>query len=299
MVELLYFLDKKNISNNKENSQKQDIYDRQSISTSSLSFSSIDTNERLSDLSTYNLGKNRKKSILFHPNSISNNIISKLSKIGKNTRSSYFNKLMSKNLFNLKQKKYNNIFIFDWDDTLLCTSVLSPKGYFDDDIEISEKTLEKIKKLEIYVKTVLSKAIEKGDTYIITNSELEWIDYSCQRFFPSVYELIKKIKIISARDLYEEKYPNDYKLWKIKAFNDIIKNYSLLLPTNIMSFGDSSYEIDAAFDIVTKFNYGFIKAIKFKEYPLISDIISQLMKVLEKFENYYKVCKNCTIFIDE
>jgi hypothetical protein len=299
MVELLYFLDKKNISNNKENSQKQDIYDRQSISTSSLSFSSIDTNERLSDLSTNNLGKNRKKSILFHPNSISNNIISKLSKIGKNTRSSYFNKLMSKNLFNLKQKKYNNIFIFDWDDTLLCTSVLSPKGYFDDDIEISEKTLEKIKKLEIYVKTVLSKAIEKGDTYIITNSELEWIDYSCQRFFPSVYELIKKIKIISARDLYEEKYPNDYKLWKIKAFNDIIKNYSLLLPTNIMSFGDSSYEIDAAFDIVTKFNYGFIKAIKFKEYPLISDIISQLMKVLEKFENYYKVCKNCTIFIDE
>jgi hypothetical protein len=299
MVELLYFLDKKNISNNKENSQKQDIYDRQSISTSSLSFSSIDTNERLSDLSTYNLGKNRKKSILFHPNCISNNIISKLSKIGKNTRSSYFNKLMSKNLFNLKQKKYNNIFIFDWDDTLLCTSVLSPKGYFDDDIEISEKTLEKIKKLEIYVKTVLSKAIEKGDTYIITNSELEWIDYSCQRFFPSVYELIKKIKIISARDLYEEKYPNDYKLWKIKAFNDIIKNYSLLLPTNIMSFGDSSYEIDAAFDIVTKFNYGFIKAIKFKEYPLISDIISQLMKVLEKFENYYKVCKNCTIFIDE
>ena len=299
MVELLYFLDKKNISNNKENSQKQDIYDRQSISTSSLSFSSIDTNERLSDLSTNNLGKNRKKSILFHPNSISNNIISKLSKIGKNTRSSYFNKLMSKNLFNLKQKKYNNIFIFDWDDTLLCTSVLSPKGYFDDDIEISEKNLEKIKKLEIYVKTVLSKAIEKGDTYIITNSELEWIDYSCQRFFPSVYEIIKKIKIISARDLYEEKYPNDYKLWKIKAFNDIIKNYSLLLPTNIMSFGDSSYEIDAAFDIVTKFNYGFIKAIKFKEYPLISDIISQLMKVLEKFENYYKVCKNCTIFIDE
>ena len=299
MVELLYFFDKKNILNNKEKNQKQDIYERQSISTSSLSFSSIDTNERLSDLSTNNLVKNRKKSILFHPNCISNNIISKLSKIGKNTRSSYFNKLMSKNLFDLKQKKYNNIFIFDWDDTLLCTSVLSPKGYFDDDIEISEKTLEKIKKLEIYVKTVLSKAIEKGDTYIITNSELEWIDYSCQRFFPSVYELIKKIKIISARDLYEEKYPNDYKLWKIKAFNDIIKNYSLLLPTNIMSFGDSSYEIDAAFDIVTKFNYGFIKAIKFKEYPLISDIISQLMKVLEKFENYYKVCKNCTIFIDE
>jgi len=161
--------------------------------------------------------------MLFSPQT---SFISKLNKIGKNTRSSYYNKLVNKNLLNSKPKKINNIFIFDWDDTLLCTSVLSPNGYFDDDFEIPEATLKKIKTLEIHVKNILVKALEKGDTYIITNSELDWIEYSCQRFFPNVYELIKKIKIISARDLYEKKYPHDYKIWKVKVFNDIIANKS-------------------------------------------------------------------------
>ena len=298
MSERLSILDKKTISKNMEENKKQELYEGQSVSTS-LSFSSIDISERLSDLNIKDSENNKQQNTLFHPNYISKNIISQLSKIGKNTRSAYFNKLISKNLFNQKPKKHNNIFIFDWDDTLLCTSVLSPNGYFDDEIEISENTFEKIKKLEIYVKNILSKAIEKGDTYIITNSELAWIDYSCQRFFPSVYELIDKIKIISARDLYEEKYPNDYKIWKIKAFNDIVKNYALHLPTNIMSFGDSSYEIDAAFDIINKFKNGFIKAIKFKEYPLISDIISQLIILLEKFDILYQTCRNFTININE
>ena len=308
MLELISIFHNTNFSKNIKKTKKikehkkQDLYETQSTSTS-LSSSSIDINDRLSDLqinNLENLENNQQQQTLFSPQtSNSKNFMSKLNKIGKNTRSLYYNKLINKKLLNSKQKKFNNLFIFDWDDTLLCTSVLSPNGYFDVDFEIPEVTLTKMKILEKHVKNILSKALEKGDTYIVTNSELDWIEYSCQRFFPNVYELIKKIKIISARDLYEEKYPNDYKIWKVKAFNDIIKNYSLNLPTNIMSFGDSSYEIDAAFDIASKFNNGFIKAIKFKEYPLISDIISQLILISEKFELFYSSCKNCTINIDE
>ena len=299
MFELISIFDKKNLSENIEKPKQieedksQDLYETQSTSTS-LTSSSTDINDRLADLPINNL-ENLEYKILFSPPP---SFISKLNKMGKNARSSYYNKLVNKNLLNSKPKKINNIFIFDWDDTLLCTSVLSPNGYFDDDFEIPEATLKKIKTLEIHVKNILLKALEKGDTYIVTNSELDWIEYSCQRFFPNVYELLKKIKIISARDLYEEKHPSDYKIWKVKAFNDIIKNYSLNLPTNIMSFGDSSYEIDAAFDMASKFSNGFIKAIKFKEYPLISDIISQLILISEKFEKFYSSCKNCIINIE-
>ena len=303
MLEFISIFDKKNFSKNKENQKqieedkKPDLYETQSSSTS-LSSSSIDIVDRLTYSPIKNLEnlESNQQQMLFPPQT---SFISKLNKIGKNTRSSYYNKLVNKNLLNSKPKKINNIFIFDWDDTLLCTSVLGPNGYFDDDFEIPEATLKKIKTLEIHVKNILVKALEKGDTYIITNSELDWIEYSCQRFFPNVYELIKKIKIISARDLYEKKYPHDYKIWKVKVFNDIIiKNYSLNLPTNIMSFGDSSYEIDAAFDMASKFKNGFIKAIKFKEYPLISDIIRELILVFEKFEKFYSSCKNCVINID-
>ncbi len=134
--------------------------------------------------------------------------------------------------------------------------------------------MEKIEKMEKLIKNILLKAIEKGDTYIITNSEFVWIYYSCERFYPSIYELLNKMKLISARDLYEEKYPNDSKIWKIKAFNTIIKDYSLNLPTNIICFGDSPDKVEAGYDLASKFPNGFLKAIKFREYPLIIDLIN-------------------------
>ena len=224
-------------------------------------------------------------------------------KIDIHTRGSYFNKLLLKGVLNLNQReinyKVNRIFIFDWDDTLLCTSVLSPGGYFDDNMVIIPSKLKKIKNLETIVKLLLTKTIEKGDTYIITNSEPGWVEYSCKRFFPNVYDLLSKIKIISARGLYEKKFPNNYKTWKNMAFNDIIKNYELSLPTNIMCMGDSTYEMEAAHGLADKFAEGYIKAIKFKELPKIDELISELNLILDKFNFIYSACKNWTITIDK
>ena len=299
MKENLPFFDFSNkFEKPKENNfgKKEEVqYDLQSFSTTS---SSSNTNDSFSNESIKNSNQDQKIqkiSKIFIPK----NILLNLNKTGRNTLKSYLNKLINKNLLISSRKKFNNIFIFDWDDTLICTSILSPYGYFDDEMEVESSKMEKIEKLEIYVNKLLSKAIEKGDTYIITNSEAAWVEYSCERFFPKVYNLLNKIKIISARDLYEEKYPHDYKTWKIKAFNNIIKNYSLNLPTNILCFGDSSYEIDAAYDLISKFPNGFVKAIKFKEYPLIQDLINQLDFVLENFMIFYSTCKNSIININE
>ena len=232
----------------------------------------------------------------------SENFILNFIKIGKDIRGSYFNKLINKGLLasseEEKKFKFNNIFIFDWDDTLLCTTVLSPLGYFDDDMVVLPSRMEKIKKLEISVKKLLTLTIEKGDTYIITNSEPGWVEYSCKRFFPSTFHLLDKIEIISARGLYEKKYPKKLKIWKNLAFNDIIKKYDKKLPTNIVCFGDSSYEIESAHGLSDKFQNGYVKAIKFKEFPKIEELISQLNLVLDKFNFIYSACKNWTITVD-
>ena len=224
-------------------------------------------------------------------------------KIERETRGAYFNKLLLKGFLNLENResnmKTNRIFIFDWDDTLLCTTVLSPGGYFDDNRVILPGKLKKIKHLESLVKKLLTNATEKGDTYIITNSEQGWVEYSCKRFFPNVYDLLSKIKIISARALYEKKYPNNYKTWKNMAFNDIIKNYDLNIPSNVICMGDSTYEMEAAHALSNKFQDGFIKAIKFKELPRVDELISQLNLILEKFDFIYSACKNWTITIDK
>ena len=224
-------------------------------------------------------------------------------KFERETRGAYFNKLLLKGFLNLENResnmKTNRIFIFDWDDTLLCTTVLSPGGYFDDNRVILPGRLKKIKHLESLVKKLLTNATEKGDTYIITNSEQGWVEYSCKRFFPNVYDLLSKIKIISARALYEKKYPNNYKTWKNMAFNDIIKNYDLNIPSNVICMGDSTYEMEAAHALSNKFQDGFIKAIKFKELPRVDELISQLNLILEKFDFIYSACKNWTITIDK
>ena len=235
------------------------------------------------------------------PASFSENFVLNFIKIGKEVRYSYFNKLMSIGLLGDKtnNKKFNNIFIFDWDDTLLCTTVLSPTGYFDDNMVVLPSKMEKIQKLEILVKKILTLTSEKGDTYIITNSEPGWVEYSCKRFFPDTFDVLNKIKIISARGLYEEKYPKEFRKWKNRAFNEIIKKYDKKLPTNIICMGDSSCEIEAAHEIVKNFPEGFIKAIKFRELPKIEELINQLNLVLDKFNYIYSVCKNLTITVDK
>ena len=82
------------------------------------------------------------------------------------------------------------------------------------------------------------------------------------------------------------------------AFNDIIKKYDKTLPTNIVCFGDSSYEIESAHGLSDKFQDGYVKAIKFKEFPKIEELISQLNLVLDKFNFIYSACKNWTLTVD-
>ncbi len=292
------------IDNKINNEEKDESF--HSSTTSSSIYNNIDNLSFKSKLLQKDkdiLEQNPSQRKFSAPMSCSENFVLNFIKIEKETRGGYFNKLMSKGLLNStneeKKYKFNNIFILDWDDTLLCTTVLSPCGYFDDNMIILPSKLEKIQKLEILVKKLLSITTEKGDTFIITNSEPGWVEYSCKRFFPNTFQLLDKIKIISARGLYEKKYPKDFKTWKIMSFNEIIKNYGKNLPTNIICMGDSSYEIEAAHGLVGKFPNGFIKAIKFREYPKIDELINQLSLVLDKFNFIYSACKNWTITVDK
>ncbi len=160
-------------------------------------------------------------------------------------RKSYLEKLLSKKVWNpnQKQKTYNSIIIFDWDDTLLCSSYLFSNGVLDRTLELFEKDKEKIKILDEKVYNLLNMALEKGDVYIVTNSEPGWVEYSCQKFYPSVSQILSKIQIISARGKYETKYPGNLRKWKIYAFLNLIKRMNTELVTNIVCLGDSFIEI--------------------------------------------------------
>ena len=215
-------------------------------------------------------------------------------------RNSFYEKLINQKIWgkSIKNEK-NNLIIFDWDDTLLCTTVLSPYGYFDDDIILSSQGKEKMKKLEENVKKILELSINKSTTFIITNSEPGWVEYSCKRFLPLVYPLLSQLNIISARGLFEKIFPNNSRMWKIETFNNIFHNFNYLLPTNIICIGDSFYEIEAGKNLGKKFNNCFVKTIKFKESPNIEELIIQINLVIEKFNYIFSAEKNWTIKVEK
>ena len=52
---------------------------------------------------------------------------------------------------------------------------------------------EKIKQLDTLAHKILSSSVQKADTYIITNAEPGWVEYSAERFYPKVFSILNKV----------------------------------------------------------------------------------------------------------
>lgn len=213
-----------------------------------------------------------------------------------NIRSKYFIKLMSRKGW-IKPVNYNNIAILDWDDTLLCTSFLAPKGYFIEH-QLSSEQESQIQILEEKVFCLLSTCINCCDTYIVTNSAQGWVEFSCLRFFPKVHSLLINLNIISARELFEKIHTGNLRKWKIETFQLIINKYKKDLLTNIVCIGDSFIEMEAGYLIVSEFEKALIKSIKFKEAPRLEELIRQLSLVNKQFMAIFSSLKSLKVTVE-
>ena len=215
-------------------------------------------------------------------------------------RQSYMSKLISKNIWNpsMKPKQHNSLIIFDWDDTLLPTTFLTSNGGPLEDIKLSDSDFQRMKEIENHVYFILKESIEKGDVYIITNAGENWVQFSSSIFYPNISELLKKIKIISARMEYEKAFPGNSRQWKIEAFLNLLKDVNNKLVTNIICIGDSLFEIEAGRILASKFSEAFIKTIKFRDAPKLDELLKQLKLVSQQFGSIYSSIKNLTIRIE-
>ena len=207
-------------------------------------------------------------------NNVNNNI--KTIKI----RDSYYNKLISKYIWNPfnKEKIFNNLFFFDWDDTLLCTSYLQPTGALVD-MEINKRDKEIISNLDSLVSKLLIKTMKLGIVFVVTNGSPGWVELSSTKFYPKTSKILQKIKVISARGLCEKKYPGDIRQWKNMAFKsalDSIHDINRNIPTNIICFGDSIIEMEASYNLKEYFSNAYLKTIKFKESPTHTELEKEL-----------------------
>ncbi len=215
----------------------------------------------------------------------------------------YYDKLIMKfQLLGSKTKRdYNSIIFFDWDDTLFCSSYLTKKKLLNRQSmeNLGPRFIEKLKKVEKTVVNIIKLSITHGDTYIITNATKYWVEYSCSLIYPNVLDLLSKVCVISARDNYEKKYPNDPKKWKLQTFIDLANTYDKNVVTNIISIGDSECEAEAGLELGNIFRESYIKIIKFKEDPKPDQLIKELSLVENEFNNLHSAVRNISIHVEK
>ena len=218
----------------------------------------------------------------------------------ENIRKSYYSKLIYKKIWipGSKSKTHNSLFIYDWDDTFLPTSYLIREDMIDK-IELSDELKYLFFILEEIIINILNLSINKGKVYIITNSSKSWFYFSSGKYFPNLDSILNRIKIISARDEYEDLYPGDTKIWKQKAFLHLKNEINDNLPSNIICFGDSSNELEAGKIFASHLSDSFIKTVKFKEKPEVEDLIKQLNLIVDKFDFIYSKAKNLSIKVEQ
>ena len=244
---------------------------------------------------TLNAESKQIKSVNLSPNKIKGDLSYTL-------RKSYYHRLVHNNIehFNKTTIKNNTIFIFDWDDTLFFTTHINPS---ENNTFFYESQTEKkfMSRIEFYVSEILNKALSKGEVFIITNSGDGWVHACAKFYYPNLIPLLKKINIISARDLYQYQYPNDPTTWKIKAFNDLKKrfNFEKCIVSNIICIGDNNCEIIAAQKLGEEFDNCLVKTIKFREKPNLKELIKQIILINQQILKVYNYPKSLTIQVNK
>jgi len=171
------------------------------------------------------------------------------------------------------------VIFLDWDDTLLCSSVLSQQGIkLNSSLENHSELVAQLDELSDYMINVLNTAQQYGEVQIITNGETGWVEMSAQKFTPRVVPLLEKVKVVSARSTFEKQHPDSPMKWKFHAFEQsLLKFYTgPACCRNVISFGDSHAEREAIQAVTNGLPFTTTKSIKFAERPSIEQLKCQL-----------------------
>jgi len=167
----------------------------------------------------------------------------------------------------------NAVIVFDWDDTLLCSSAIRSHRCCSEDL----------RELECCVKQTLCTAMRLGETLIVTNGNSTWVRDSARRYMPDLLPILSRMTVVSARAAYESVYPGDPFMWKRAAFEDLLvkaDRFPADPGLNLVVLGDQYPEIDAGHHIaVLQGTATVLKTVKFKEAPSVTELVGQLRKV--------------------
>lgn len=181
----------------------------------------------------------------------------------------------------MQTTKNNNLIIFDWDDTLFPTSWMVKNN-----IDLTKKSTQQqyinlFSKLDAVLFELLNNINKNSQIIIITNAMAKWVEISMVMLPKSQPIITNNIPIISARESYKNKFPNDMTQWKLYTFKDVIKSHYEKYPNcnNIISVGDANYELLATVDLYdtdAHKNKKYLKTVKLFDEPSFESLVIQL-----------------------
>lgn len=190
-----------------------------------------------------------------------------------------------------------NVFIIDYDDTILCSSHLARLGlHINSDLSAVTGTFanDMADLTESSIKLINSMAAV-GSVYIVTNSDDGWVDSMTRKFLPGLEPVIneKVVKIVSAKR-YAPLFPNCFSLWKKIVIFDLVigeNSWSAADGTSklhLYSFGDSPDEKEAAEDISNCVSNIICKTVQFIAVPTVNHLITQQKYLLSLLDEIVK-----------
>ncbi len=186
--------------------------------------------------------------------------------------------------------------IFDWDDTLMCTSHMIWENKMRDNLNGNEgnngneegnrgnrgdtETVGNASYLQIAsnICTLISTAKSYGTVFIVTNASIEWV-YDCifKTLTKDVEDVIRSVAIFSTVNSgISDKH--DVPFRKTVAFAKLSGLFNVRNDTKhtLLCMGDCSYDRDASNNIREKIKDStYVKNIKFASQPTLDMLISQ------------------------
>jgi len=176
--------------------------------------------------------------------------------------------------------KYKTLTILDWDDTLFPTSWIVKNNINLNDNKMQNQYIVFFSRLDTLLYQLLLKLMKYGQIIIVTNAVTKWVMIS-SAMLPNTQKILKnKILILSARDAYQEKYPDAMHVWKKKVFEQIVAEYFANNKLqNIISVGDAEHEFNATTDLYNEHSViknRLLKTVRFMKDPSFDELIDQI-----------------------
>jgi len=161
----------------------------------------------------------------------------------------------------------NTLIIFDWDDTLLCTTALKAKE--------CSLTRADLLALQEQLLSLFKVANCLGKVSIVTCSAPGWVEMSAKKWLPALLPSLEQIPIIYAKEKYSRSFPGDSLQWKLQSFREL---YDPVARTarNVVVIGDSQDEMLAA-KFLGEMNPGIlVKRVHFEAKSLLPELMYKL-----------------------